>query len=98
MLASLQNHLALSPAELALVVSVVLIASLVRRFAGFGLSALTMAGLTLLIPPVSLIPLCFMLELLAGVLMVRGSLANFCLGLLIGLALMGLVLLAVQRL
>jgi uncharacterized membrane protein YfcA len=76
MLASLQNHLALSTTALALAVSVVLLASLVRGFAGFGLSALIMAGLTLLIPPVSLIPLCFMLELLAGVLMARGSFAN----------------------
>jgi uncharacterized membrane protein YfcA len=74
MLAYLQNLLALSATELAITGSVVLLASIVRGFSGFGLSALIMAGLALIITPVMLIPICFLLEGAASLLMLKGVL------------------------
>lgn len=74
MLAYLQNLLALSATELVITGSVVLIASIVRGFSGFGLSALIMAGLALIIAPVLLIPICFLLEVVASLLMLKGGL------------------------
>ena len=74
MLAFLQNLLALSATELAITGSVVLLASVVRGFSGFGLSALIMAGLALIIAPVMLIPICFLLEGVASLLMLKGGL------------------------
>ena len=47
---------------------------MVRGFAGFALSALIVAGLAVIVPPVSLIPVCFVLETTASLFMVRGSL------------------------
>ena len=73
MLAYLQNLLALSASELAVAASVVLLASIVRGFSGFGLSALIMAGLALVVAPVMLIPICVLLECVASVLMLRGG-------------------------
>lgn len=73
MLASLQNLLLLSQSELIVLSAVVLLAALVRGFAGFGLSALIMAGAALIIPPVTLIPVCFTLEAVASALMIRGG-------------------------
>ncbi len=74
MLAYLLNLLALSATELAIAGSVVLLASIVRGFSGFGLSALIMAGLALIIAPVMLIPICFLLEAVASLLMLKGGL------------------------
>ncbi|NND89391.1 MAG: sulfite exporter TauE/SafE family protein [Granulosicoccus sp.] len=74
MLAQLQNLVSLSSTELAICLAVLLAAGMVRGFAGFGLSALTMAGLTLIMPPVTLIPVCFMLEAVASIMMFRGGL------------------------
>lgn len=51
----------------------VFVAGLVRGFAGFGLSAILMASLVALIPPVALIPTCFLLETVAGLFMLRGG-------------------------
>jgi len=76
MLNYLQNTLMLSPLELTVSVAVVFVAGMVRGFAGFGLSALVMAGLALIIPPVSLIPVCFMLEGTASMIMIRGGFKN----------------------
>lgn len=73
MLAYLQNLLALSVSEIAIAASVVLLASMVRGFSGFGLSALIMAGLALIIAPVMLIPICFALECVASLLLVKGG-------------------------
>ena len=39
-------------------ISAVLVAGIVRGFAGFGLSALVMASCAVFIPPVELIPVC----------------------------------------
>ncbi|MFK7994210.1 MAG: TSUP family transporter [Granulosicoccus sp.] len=90
MLDTLQSHLQLPASSLAVAAIVVLVASMVRGFSGFGLSALVMAGLALLIPPIGLIPVCFLLELVSSAIMFRGGLihANRSLvqGLVIGTA------------
>ena len=51
----------------------VFVAGLVRGFSGFALSAMIMASLALLIPPLALIPVCYVLEGTASVLMFRGG-------------------------
>lgn len=48
-------------------------AGLVRGFAGFGLSAVVMAGVVTIIPPVELIPVCYVLEGAASLAMFRGN-------------------------
>ena len=73
MLANLQSFLSLSSMELGICLAVVLFAGIVRGFSGFALSALTMAGLALIIPPLALIPICFLLESVASVVMLRGG-------------------------
>jgi uncharacterized membrane protein YfcA len=48
-------------------------AGMVRGFSGFALSALVMATGVLILPPVQLIPICWWLEMMASLLMVRGG-------------------------
>jgi uncharacterized membrane protein YfcA len=64
----------------------VLAAGLIRGFAGFGLSAMLMASIVTIIPPVSLIPVCFILEGVAGVAMLKGGIKNADMTLVWGLA------------
>jgi uncharacterized membrane protein YfcA len=64
----------------------VLAAGLIRGFAGFGLSAMLMASIVTIIPPVSLIPICFILEGVAGVAMLKGGIKNANMTLVWGLA------------
>lgn len=73
MLSELQNFLSLSATEVTISLIIVLLAGMVRGFAGFGMSALMMAGLALIMPPITLIPVCFMLETVASLLMFRGG-------------------------
>lgn len=73
MLEQLQTYADLTPAEIATVGVVVFLAAIVRGFSGFALSALVMASLAVMIPPVELIALCWFLEMAASVLMVRGG-------------------------
>ena len=73
MLVYLQNFLDLSTSELITTITVVLFAGIVRGFAGFGLSALIMAGLAFFIAPYMLIPVCFLLEGVASLLMAKGG-------------------------
>lgn len=54
----------------------VLAAGLVRGFTGFGLSAIMMAAIASVIPPIELIPLCIVLETAAGIAMFRSGLAH----------------------
>jgi len=63
----------LTPAQLLLCAGVVFLAGIVRGFSGFALSALIMASLAVIIPPIQLIPICFILEGTASLLMVRGG-------------------------
>ncbi len=66
----------LSSNHLALALAVVVIAGMVRGFAGFGLSAIVMASLVPIIPPVELIPTCFILEGIAGLFTLRGGMKD----------------------
>jgi len=53
-----------------------LVAGLVRGFAGFGLSAVMFASVVTLLPPVELIPITYILEGLASVVMFRGGIRD----------------------
>ncbi len=73
---TLQTQLQLSGSTLLLATFVVILAGMVRGFSGFGLSALVMASLALLVPPLALIPVCYVLEATASLLMARGGLRD----------------------
>ena len=75
----------LTPTEFALAGVTVFLASVVRGFSGFALSALVMASLAVIIAPVELIPLCWFLEMTASLLMVRGGFAEADRGIVAGL-------------
>ena len=51
-------------------------AGIVRGFAGFGFSALCVAGLSLFMPPAQVVPPVFVLEVLASVSLLRGALKH----------------------
>ncbi len=85
MLDTLTTALAFSHHQLLLALSVVFLAGVVRGFSGFALSALTMASLVSFIPPITLIPLCFFLELSASLLMARGGFRHAEIGMVAGL-------------
>ncbi len=55
------------------------VAGAVRGFAGFALSALIMSSLVVILPPIQLLPICFTMETLAGLMMLRAGFrdANF---------------------
>ena len=50
---------------------VVLLAGIVRGFAGFGFSALTVAGMSLFVSPAQVVPAAFALEVLASITLLR---------------------------
>jgi uncharacterized protein len=52
---------------------VVFAAGIVRGFAGFGFSALCVAGLSLFVPPADVVPPIFVLEVLASLTLLRGA-------------------------
>ncbi|QDG79007.1 sulfite exporter TauE/SafE family protein [Labrenzia sp. PHM005] len=56
--------------------AVVFTAGLVRGFSGFGLSAVVMAGIVTIIPPVDLIPVCYVLEAAASLALLRGNIRS----------------------
>lgn len=62
--------------DLLIATMAVLTAGLVRGFAGFGLSAILMVSIVTIIPPMSLIPLCFILGAGAGIAMLKGGIKN----------------------
>jgi uncharacterized membrane protein YfcA len=51
-------------------------AGIVRGFAGFGFSALCVAGLALLVSPARVVPAIFVLEVLASISLLRGALRD----------------------
>ena len=51
-------------------------AGVVRGFAGFGFSALSVAGLALLVSPARVVPAIFVLEVLASISLLRGAAAQ----------------------
>lgn len=62
----------LAPLLLTCSLCVVFAAGVVRGFAGFGFSAITVAGLSLVISPARVVPAIFMLEVLASLSQLRG--------------------------
>lgn len=91
MLESLLIILDFSLKELIIAVCVVFLASVVRGFSGFALSALVMASLAPMITPSALLPICMLLELVASSLMVRGGFAQANMRVVWGLAIAGAV-------
>jgi len=53
--------------------AIVFFAGVVRGFAGFGFSAFSVAGLSLLVSPASIVPAVFILEVLASLTLVRSA-------------------------
>src|SRR4051794_28834970 len=51
-------------------------AGIVRGFAGFGFSALCVAGLALLVSPAKVVPAIFILEVLASISLLRSALRD----------------------
>ncbi|WP_305984251.1 sulfite exporter TauE/SafE family protein [Roseibium sp. MMSF_3544] len=87
MLEDLSLWTGLPPSHLVISATMVFIAGLVRGFAGFGLSAVLMASIVVIIPPVELIPVCFLLEAAASLAMFRGGLRDASWGTAVTLAL-----------
>ncbi|RED14365.1 sulfite exporter TauE/SafE family protein [Pontivivens insulae] len=73
MFETLATFTALTPGALAFLLAAGFIAGLVRGFAGFALSAIIMASAAVVIPPVELIPVCFLMEGVASIAMFRGG-------------------------
>ena len=76
----------LTPTQFATCIAVVFIAGVVRGFSGFALSALIMASLAIMIPPVELIAVCSLLEFSASMLMARGGFKDANMKIALGLA------------
>ena len=95
MFADLATFVDLTSGHLLIVMAIVFLAGLVRGFAGFGLSAIVMASAVAIIAPVQLIPICFILEGIAGLFTFRGGVKDadmkvvwgFILGSMVGLPL-----------
>lgn len=68
--------LALTLPELIVLAAIAFAAGMVRGFSGFALSAVVMASAVLILPPRELIPICWVLEMTASLLMVRGGIAE----------------------
>lgn len=66
----------LSVSELAYCLAAVFIAGLVRGFSGFALSALIVASMVRIIPPVELLPMNYLLELVAGAATIKHGLRD----------------------
>lgn len=65
--------LGLSPGVTLLAIAACVCAGAIRGFAGFGLSALVMAILAPLVPPVQLIPVFWFLEMAASLVLMKGG-------------------------
>ena len=73
MLAEIAGYSGLSETQFLICTAAILTAGLVRGFTGFGLSAVVMASVVAIVPPVELIPICYVLEAAASVALFRGS-------------------------
>ncbi len=76
MIEALLSATEFSGPTLLIMIGICFAAGLVRGFAGFALSALVMASAVILLPPVELIPICWVLEFTASILMFRGGFAD----------------------
>lgn len=73
MLQALSEWVQLAPELLVLIIFASFFAGLMRGFTGFGLSAVLMASMVSIIPPVELIPVAFYLEAMASIILLRGG-------------------------
>lgn len=73
---AVSDLLALSPGLSAFAALACFLAGAVRGFAGFGLSALAMAMLAAVIPPIQLIPVFWFLEMSASLVLMKGGWAD----------------------
>jgi uncharacterized membrane protein YfcA len=73
MVFSLSEYTGLGPEQFLICAGAVFLAGLVRGFAGFALSAILMASIVVIIPPVELIPVAYILEGVASAAMFRGG-------------------------
>ena len=89
MLDSLAASLELAPGQALFALGTAFAAGVVRGFSGFALSALTVAGLVAVLPPVALIPVCFVLEAAASAVSVRGGVRAADRGIVTGLVVGG---------
>lgn len=76
MVFSLSEYVGLSSDQLMICAGAVFLAGLVRGFAGFALSAILMASIVVIIPPVELIPIAYILEGAASIVMFRGGIKD----------------------
>jgi len=67
----------LTGTEFAVSTAVIFIAGVVRGFSGFALSAVVMAALVSILPPIELIAVCWFLEFAASLIMVRGGIRDW---------------------
>ena len=68
--------LALNNSDLLILILICFFAGLIRGFSGFGLSAFVMSLALTIIPPIELIPVCWWMELVASVFMIRNGWKN----------------------
>lgn len=61
------DAIGLSGLQLGMLVAIAIVAGIVRGYSGFGFSAIVIAGGTLVIPPATLVPALFMLEIVASI-------------------------------
>lgn len=66
-------------------IAAVFVAGIVRGFAGFALSAVTVAVLTPFIAPLELVPMCWFLEVAASLIMARGGFRDADRSMVVGL-------------
>ena len=82
--------LELSSLNLFFIILVVFVASIVRGFNGFGFSAICISGFSLVLPPIEIVPIILILEVLISIFMIKYVWNkidwNFVFKLLIGIA------------
>ena len=70
------NELSLTFNQVGFLATVAFFAGLVRGFAGFGMAAFFMSLSVLILPPITLIPVCWVMDAVASAILVRGSLSE----------------------
>ena len=65
--------LALNNSDLLILILICVFAGIIRGFSGFGLSAFVMSLALTIIPPIELIPVCWWMEFVASVFMIRNG-------------------------
>jgi len=68
---NLISFLELSSLNLFFIILVVFVASIVRGFNGFGFSAICISGFSLVLPPIEIVPIILILEVLISIFMIK---------------------------